>query len=80
MLDVLDKYKDTFFVVELNFDPSKFEIRDPDPLIANDLMDGREPFLLYGIGLQINQSYTSLASLGTTTMNSARCVEPSTVR
>ena len=47
MLDVLDKYKDTFFVVELNFDPSKFEIRDPDPLIANDLMDGREPFLLF---------------------------------
>ena len=49
MCDALDKYKDTFFVVELRHDPNKLEIRDQDPTITSDLMDGRDSFLLFAV-------------------------------
>jgi hypothetical protein len=46
MMTVLDKFQDSFFVVELKYDPNKREIVDPDPNIASEVMDGRDTFLL----------------------------------
>lgn len=46
LLTVLDKYQETFFVVQLQlpgFVPG--EIRDPDPVIPCEIMDGRDTFL-----------------------------------
>lgn len=46
LLQVMDKYRETFFVVQLQ--PPGFvpgEIRDPDANIGCDLMDGRDQFL-----------------------------------
>ncbi len=45
-MTVMEKYHETFFVVQLQasgFIPG--ETNDPDPNIANDLMDGRDQFL-----------------------------------
>lgn len=47
MISVLDKYKDSFFVIELKSDPNKRSIEDPDPNVSSEIMDGRDSFLLY---------------------------------
>ncbi len=42
-----NRAQDTFFVVELRADINKVEIKDQDPLITSELMDGRDSFLLF---------------------------------
>ena len=46
MMGVMDKYKDSFFVIELKGDPNKRSIDDPDPNVSSEIMDGRDSFLL----------------------------------
>lgn len=45
MLAMMDKHKEGFFVIRLQSTNEPTEIRDPDPLINCDLMDGRDAFL-----------------------------------
>ncbi|KAK0417727.1 hypothetical protein QR680_013172 [Steinernema hermaphroditum] len=40
-----EKHKEVFFTIRLQMDAPLKEIRDPDPLISSELMDGRDTFL-----------------------------------
>ena len=45
MLTVVEKWQESFFIVELRSDMSSRIVRDPDPNISSEIMDGREAFL-----------------------------------
>ncbi len=51
MLTVVEKWQESFFIVELRSDTSSRIVRDPDPNISSEIMDGREAFLWYVCGL-----------------------------
>lgn len=45
LMEVMDKHRDTFFVVQLLPPGPPRDVRDPDPNMGCELMDGRDQFL-----------------------------------
>lgn len=49
LFQMMEKHKEVFFVVKLHSAqsiPSLPPVQDPDPFVSNDLMDGRDAFLM----------------------------------